>query len=440
MGGRKHGNYAKRRGLKLFCQKLKSCSIESWNVVQSKYGILFSETYGFLYYINNNPVWISGWYFAAGKQGILSRSRVSARTGAVRYLKEQGWGMKTSERRKEYRRRIIDSTIETYLSVSGGISIDGPKGCGKTRTAAHHAGSVYPVGNPGNEHSKRKLAELQPCLVLRGDTPRLIDEWQEVPELWDAVRMEIDSRNRKGQFILTGSSTPKRKGIMHSGVGRIACLRMDTMSLYETGDSSGLISLGDICNGELEMTLTGEVSLENLAYYIVRGGWPANLAVSPEKAYLMPRLYMRTIVKNDLNRDGEESEYDPHRAQLLLNSLARNESTTVSDCSLLDDITGNDREEMSRNTLLRYLDRLSRLFLFCNQKPYSPSLRSSLRVKIAEKRHFADPAMAAALLGITQQKLMKDLNTFGFLFESLVEHDLRVYAESFEGELFHYQD
>ncbi len=349
--------------------------------------------------------------------------------------------MKTSGRRKEeYRRRIIDSTIETYLSVSGGISIDGPKGCGKTRTAAHHAGSVYPVGNPGNEHSKRKLAELQTCLVLRGDTPRLIDEWQEVPELWDAVRMEIDSRNRKGQFILTGSSTPKRKGIMHSGVGRIACLRMDTMSLYETGDSSGLISLGDICNGELEMTLTGEVSLENLAYYIVRGGWPANLAVSPEKAYLMPRLYMRTIVKNDLNRDGEESEYDPHRAQLLLNSLARNESTTVSDCSLLDDITGNDREEMSRNTLLRYLDRLSRLFLFCNQKPYSPSLRSSLRVKIAEKRHFADPAMAAALLGITQQKLMKDLNTFGFLFESLVEHDLRVYAESFEGELFHYQD
>ncbi len=348
--------------------------------------------------------------------------------------------MKTSERRKEYRRRIIDSTIETYLSVSGGISIDGPKGCGKTRTAAHHAGSVYPVGNPGNEHSKRKLADLQPCLVLRGDTPRLIDEWQEVPELWDAVRMEIDSRNRKGQFILTGSSTPKRKGIMHSGVGRIACLRMDTMSLYETGDSSGLISLGDICNGELEMTLTGEVSLENLAYYIVRGGWPANLAVSPEKAYLMPRLYMRTIVKNDLNRDGEESEYDPHRAQLLLNSLARNESTTVSDCSLLDDITGNGREEMSRNTLLRYLDRLSRLFLFCNQKPYSPSLRSSLRVKIAEKRHFADPAMAAALLGITQQKLMKDLNTFGFLFESLVEHDLRVYAESFEGELFHYQD
>ncbi len=252
--------------------------------------------------------------------------------------------------------------------------------------------------------------------------------------------MEIDSRNRKGQFILTGSSTPKRKGIMHSGVGRIACLRMDTMSLYETGDSSGLISLGDICNGELEMTLTGEVSLENLAYYIVRGGWPANLAVSPEKAYLMPRLYMRTIVKNDLSRDGEESGYDPHRAQLLLNSLARNESTTVSDCSLLDDITGNDREEMSRNTLLRYLDRLSRLFLFCNQKPYSPSLRSSLRVKIAEKRHFADPAMAAALLGITQQKLMKDLNTFGFLFESLVEHDLRVYAESFEGELFHYQD
>ena len=341
---------------------------------------------------------------------------------------------------KEYRKRIIDSTIETYLTVSGGVCIEGPKWCGKTWASAYHSASEFLVGDPADDFSNRKLASLQPKGVLKGDTPRLIDEWQEVPELWDAVRMEIDSRNRKGQFILTGSSTPKRKGIMHSGVGRIVSLRMDTMSLYETGDSSGLISLEDVCNGNLEMTLTGEVSLENLATFIVRGGWPANLAVSQEKAYLMPRLYMRTILKEDLNRDEEEGEYDPHRAQLLLSSLARNESTTVSDCSLLDDITANGKEEMSRNTLLKYLDRLSRLFLFCNQKPYSPSLRSSLRVKMAEKRHFSDPAMAAALLGITQEKLMKDLNTFGFLFEALVEHDLRVYAGSFEGELFHYQD
>lgn len=340
----------------------------------------------------------------------------------------------------EYKKRVIDSTIETYLTVSGGICIEGPKWCGKTWASANHGKSEFLVGSPDNDFLNRKLASLQPTAVLQGDTPRVIDEWQEVPALWDAARAEIDRRHKKGQFILTGSSTPRTKGVMHSGAGRIVRLRMDTMSLYETGDSSGLVSLEELCSGNLDTVLTGDVLLEDLATYIVRGGWPDNISVSHEKTHLMPRSYMRTIVDNDLPRLDEDAEYDRRRALLVLRSLARNESTTVSDSTILSDITGNGRDVMSRNTLTRYLEALSRLFLFSNQLPYSPEIRSSLRIKVAEKRHFSDPAMAAALLNLTREKLMKDLNTFDLLFEALVEHDLRVYASSFDGTLYHYQD
>ncbi len=348
--------------------------------------------------------------------------------------------MSVIKNKADYKPRVIDSIIETYLTVSGGICLEGPKWSGKTWTSAYHSKSEFLVGSADNNFSNRTLASLQPSLVLKGDVPRMIDEWQEVPEIWDAVRAEIDSRHQKGQFILTGSSTPKRKGILHSGAGRIVRLRMDTMSLYEAGNSSGDISLKELCSGNLEAKMTGEVLLEDLAYYIVRGGWPENILVEPSKAHLMPRSYMRTIIDEDLDRLDEGISYDKHKTNLLLKALARNEATTVSDLSLLKDISQDNEDGMSRNTLIKYLEALDRLFVFNNQKPYSPSLRSSLRVKISEKRHFADPAMTAALLGITQNKLMGDLNTFGFLFESLVEHDLRIYARSFGAELFHYQD
>ena len=277
-------------------------------------------------------------------------------------------------------------------------------------------------------------------MILQGDTPRLIDEWQEVPSIWDATRAEVDYRHKKGQIILTGSSTPKTKGIMHSGAGRIVRLRMNMMSLYESGDSSGKVSLFDICNGNLAMQMLEEVSLERLAFYIVRGGWPENISVDEDKAHLMPRSYMQTVIEEDINNLDDEIEYNRHKVELLLRSLARNETTTVSDSSLLKDIIEQDNESMSRNTIAKYLQALSRLFIFNNQTPYSPSLRSSLRVKQAEKRHFSDPAMACALLNITPEKLLNDINTFGFLFEALVERDLAVYAQSFGGKLFHYQD
>lgn len=348
--------------------------------------------------------------------------------------------MSVIKNESDYKKRIIDKTIDKYMQVSGAICIEGPKWCGKTWTSAFHANSEFLVGDPTNNFSNRQLAELNPLLILQGDTPRLIDEWQEVPSIWDATRAEVDKRHAKGQIILTGSSTPKTKGIMHSGSGRIVKLRMNTMSLFESGDSSGKISLEQLCNGTLQEQMLNETSLCDLAYYIVRGGWPENISTTKDNAHLMPRSYMETIIEEDLNRFDNEIEYDRHKMRLLLKSLARNESTTVSDMSLLNDIIEQDNESMSRNTIKKYLDAFERLFLLNNQKPFSPNLRSSLRVKQQEKRHFSDPAMACALLNITADKLLSDLNTFGFMFESLVERDLAIYAQAFGGILYHYQD
>ena len=342
--------------------------------------------------------------------------------------------------KEQYKKRIIDETIETYLKISGAICIEGPKWCGKTWTSAFHSKSEFLVGDPYNAFSNRQLAELNPSLVLQGETPRLIDEWQEVPSLWDATRAEVDSRNKKGQIILTGSSTPKTKGILHSGAGRITRLRMNTMSLFESGDSTGAISLQDLCNGNLQDQMVEEASLSQLAYLIVRGGWPANIGSDILAAHLMPKSYMTSVISTDLNKLDDGVEYSAHKAELLLRSLARNECTCVSDLSLLNDIGETENESLGRNTVTKYLESLNRLFLFNNQKPFSPSFRSSLRVKQMEKRHFSDPAMACALLNLTSTKLLQDLNTFGFLFESLVERDLDIYSQSFGGKLFHYQD
>ncbi len=342
--------------------------------------------------------------------------------------------------KEQYKKRIIDQTIETYLKISGAICIEGPKWCGKTWTSAFHSKSEFLVGDPYNAFSNRQLAELNPSLVLQGETPRLIDEWQEVPSLWDATRAEVDLRNKKGQIILTGSSTPKTKGILHSGAGRITRLRMNTMSLFESGDSTGAISLQDLCSGTLHDQMVEEASLSQLAYLIVRGGWPANIGSDIHTAHLMPKSYMTSVISTDLNKLDDGVEYSAHKAELLLRSLARNECICASDLSLLKDIGERENESLGRNTVAKYLESLNRLFLFNNQKPFSPNFRSSLRVKQMEKRHFSDPAMACALLNLTPTKLLQDLSTFGFLFESLVERDLDIYSQSFGGKLFHYQD
>ncbi len=338
-----------------------------------------------------------------------------------------------------YMPRIIDKTIEHYLTAMGAVCVEGPKWCGKTWTSSFHSRSEILIGDPANGFQNRALAELSPALALEGDTPRLIDEWQEVPALWDAVRYTVDQRGKPGQFILTGSATPKRKGVLHSGAGRIGKLRMRPMSLYESEDSSGTISLQALCAGKLTPVLTGEVDLRTLARLTVRGGWPGNLHPAREDLSLLPNEYLNAVIDDDVNRiDG--SRRDSRKVRLLLRSLARNESTTVTNRTLKNDIKEIDDEDIDVETVAAYLDIFARLFLTDNQPPFAAKLRSSIRVKQAEKRHFCDPSLACALLKATPERLIGDLETFGFLFEALCERDLKIYAESFGAQLYHYQD
>ncbi len=341
--------------------------------------------------------------------------------------------------KEKYLGRIIDRNVKRYLQIFGAVCIEGPKWCGKTWTSSFHCSSEIMIGSPENNFQNRQLAELSPSLILEGDVPRLIDEWQEVPSLWDAVRYEVDRRGQKAQFILTGSSTPNRKGVMHSGAGRIGKLRMRTMSLYESGDSSGKVSLSNLCNGILTPAMTGEVSLKELIYLAVRGGWPGNLGVSEADAQLLPESYINAVLDDDLRRI-DDVKRDTHKVSLLLRSLARNECTTASINKIANDISEYDGGQVDRTTAAEYIAVLSRLFLFDNQLPFSSNIRSSVRVKQTEKRHFCDPALACALLKATPAKLLNDLNTFGFIFEAMCERDLRIYAESFGAELLHYQD
>lgn len=339
-----------------------------------------------------------------------------------------------------YKPRLVDELVEKNLRIFGAICIEGPKWCGKTWTSSYHANSEFLVGDPSGNFSNRMLAELEPYTVLKGDTPRLIDEWQEVPALWDAARSFVDESGNKGQIILTGSSTPVNKGVLHSGTGRIKSIRMNTMSLYESGDSSGDISLKDLCENKFESKVLEETNLEKLAYLIVRGGWPGNINVDVNDCDELALGYMENVAKTDLKQLDKDIDYNEHKAKLILKSLARNESTTVSNQSILNDIIENDNSSISKNTLSKYLNAFNRMFLFNNQEPFSPNIRSSLRVKQMEKRHFSDPAMACAMLKLTPKKLMNDLNTFGFMFEAMVERDLSIYAQSLNAKLFHYQD
>ena len=341
--------------------------------------------------------------------------------------------------REDYRPRLIDNIIDSYLEAFGAVCVEGPKWCGKTWTSSYHCKSEIMLGNPDGNFQNRQLAQMSPSLVLEGETPRLIDEWQEVPQLWDAFRYKVDQSGNKGQFILTGSATPNHKGILHSGAGRIAKLRMRPMSLFESGNSSGDISLKDICEGRIEPKISGEVDLRKLIDFIIRGGWPANQETTLKQAAYLPIQYIRAVLDDDVYRI-DNVKRDKHKMELLLRSLARNEATTVTNKKLKNDIKEIDDEDIDVETVSAYLDVFQRLFLTDNQKPFEAKLRSSIRIKQAEKRHLSDPSLAAALLNATPEMLLNDLNTLGFLFEALCERDLKIYAESFDAELYHYQD
>ena len=342
---------------------------------------------------------------------------------------------------ENYKKRIADKKIERYLKLFGAISIEGPKYCGKTWAGRYHSNSEILLHKTTGETSNNvELAKISPSIILEGEKPRLIDEWQEATNLWDEIRVDVDKTGLKGQYILTGSSTPNRKGIAHSGAGRYGKIQLRTMSLYESGDSTGYISLEKLCNNDFKAKATGEVDLRNLAKLIIRGGWPANLDYSARDASEAIEEYINLIIDDDLNRlDGINR--DKHKVRLLLKSLARNESTTVSNMTLKKDINAIDNEDIDIDTLATYLDALDRLFLLDNDEPFLTNIRSSVRVKQSEKRHLADPSIACSILNIREEnKLINDLNTFGFLFEALVERDLKIYADSFNAKCYHYQD
>lgn len=339
----------------------------------------------------------------------------------------------------DYKPRLIDDQVKKYLKTFGAVCIEGPKWCGKTWTSRHHSQSEFLVGNPMNNFQNRELAKLDVNSILEGEIPRLIDEWNEVPSIWDAVRYKCDEDGVKGKFILTGSSTPNHKGILHSGAGRIGKLRMYPMSLYESGDSSGDVSLEEICNNKINNKLTGDVKLSTLIKLILRGGWPGSVDLPIENAMEIPKQYVDEIIDDDSYKV-DDVRRDTIKMKLLLRSLARNESTTVSNNKLREDIKENDQDSIDVETMSDYLNIFEKLYLLSNQKPYNPKIRSSMRLKQMEKRHFVDPSIAASILGLNEEKLLGDLDTLGFLFEALVERDLKIYAQTFGGELYHYQD
>lgn len=339
-----------------------------------------------------------------------------------------------------YRPRLIDSRLDLYLSTFGAVCVEGPKWCGKTWTSSAHAQSAYMIADPADNFANRELALLDVNSALKGETPHLIDEWQEVPAIWDAVRFEVDKSPLRGRFILTGSSTPRDKGITHSGTGRIASLSMHPMSLFESGDSSGEVSLFDVCTGgDIGIQKNSSPTVEQLITLTVRGGWPGALELTDAQALLIPREYIENVINIDINKlDGITR--DPVKVRKCLQSLARNESTTASTATIKKDITEADNTSLGINTVTEYLGLFKRLFLTHDTAPFSTFLRAPARIKQQPKHRFCDPSLAAALLGATPAMLLRDLRTFGFLFESLAVRDLEIYAEALGAKLFHYQD
>ena len=343
---------------------------------------------------------------------------------------------------KNYRPRIIDEEIEKNLKIFGAISIEGPKWCGKTWTALNHANSVAFLNNTADNFREKHLAEMDVNLILDKEKPELIDEWQEVPAIWDAVRFKCDQDKEKGKYILTGSATPVSDKIHHSGAGRICKMKMYTMSLFESGDSTGDVSLQKLFKNNVENKLIDKVELKRLADLIVRGGWPESIDMSAEEATKITRSYLDAVLEKDIIEiDGIKR--DKNKMEMLLRSLARNESTVSGNNVLIKDIDNNVTEEelnVSRNTVTDYLDVLYRLHLIENQNSFMYKIRSRSNVGKNPKRHFTDPSLGCAALNITSEKLMNDLETFGLYFEALCERDLKIYAESIGAKLYHYRD
>ena len=340
----------------------------------------------------------------------------------------------------KYLKRIADRVLQDRLAASGAVLIEGPKWCGKTRTALENSKSHLFMQDPDKAISYLKAADTKPSLLLKGDTPRLLDEWQTAPVLWDAVRFMVDQRGKSGQFILTGSAVPKDNVVQHTGTGRISRLLMRPMSLYESMESNGSVSLKALFDGETEIDNFSTLSIEQITFAIVRGGWPASIGKSEKIALRHAIDYVEAIINADVSRvDGIEK--NPVRVRALLRSLSRNISTLATIRTIHDDIAMGDADEsISEKTISQYLGALDRIFVTENLPAWNPALRSKTAIRTSPKRQFVDPSIAAAVMRLTPSSLLEDFNYFGFLFESLCDRDLRIYAEAIDGQVFHYRD
>lgn len=335
---------------------------------------------------------------------------------------------------KSYYPRICDQVLNQKLQLTGATLVIGPKWCGKTETALQASKSVIYIQS---DPQYKETGKLMPSLLLEGETPRLIDEWQEVPELWNAVRHTVDIRRKQGQFILTGSATPRDEVMAHSGIGRISRIQMRPMSLYESQESTGTISLKALFNGEDEIAAISSMEIAHLAYSICRGGWPGAVTISSGNEK-MAQEYSDMLVEEDIH-NLDNIERNPYRVRQVLRSLARNISTLTTANTILEDVRAND-VTINERTLDNYLNAMRRLFVVEDVPAWSPSLRSKTTIRTSFKRQLVDPSIATAVMRVNDNGLLHDLNTFGFLFESLCTRDMRIYAQANDGEVFHYRD
>ena len=337
-----------------------------------------------------------------------------------------------------YLPRLVDEVLNKKLDLYGAVLIEGCKWCGKSTTAKQFSKSLLELQNPVTFENNMEIANTRPDLLLQGDKPRLIDEWQDAPMIWDAIRYDVDNTGLKGQYILTGSATPSQDKPRHTGTGRIVRLLMRPMSLYESNDSVGCVSLNDLFNGIDDIKGVSKLRLEDIAFLCMRGGWPAGIEFKGNDASVIARDYLESVINNDIQTvDGIER--NPSRIRFVLRSLARNVSSTANLSVIREDIKNNN-SDISEKTISSYINALERLYIIDDVEAWCPKLRSKTDIRVSKKRNFVDPSLALAALRATDKDLLKDFNTFGLIFEAMCIRDLKIYAQDIDGDVFYYRD
>lgn len=341
---------------------------------------------------------------------------------------------------KRYRNRIADGILDRKLRAKGAVLIEGAKWCGKTTTASQIAKSILYMQDPARKRQYIELSEIDPARLLSGETPRLIDEWQLAPKLWDAIRFEVDRRDEFGQFILTGSAVPPETSeISHSGIGRITKMLMRPMSLYESGDSSGQVSLSGLFAGNGDIRGESSMNIDKLSFLICRGGWPKAIDEEEDVALQQAIDYFDAIVDVDISRV-DNVERNKERTKRILRSYARSVGTPAKISSIAADISANEAVSISDMTITSYINALKKIFVLEDSSAWNPNLRSKTAIRTSDTRYFTDPSVCTAALELGPNDLVNDLNTMGFLFENMCIRDLRIYAEALDGNVYHYRD